>query len=89
MALLITAVALAVSLAVAFTVVSIGIARADTCRMWPTAAAAACGGHVRRLVIAGIGGLTAAMVRTDVAVPARLSAARDEAAGVLRIRRIG
>ena len=65
-AMVMTAVALVLSLAVAFTAVSIGIARADTIVPFG-------GGDSGRLalamlvgiVIAGMGGLTAALVRSD------------------------
>lgn len=69
--LIVTTLALVVSLVIAGTVVSIGIARADT--LVPFSG----GGNGRMalaallgLVIAGMGGLTAAMMRSD-ARPAR------------------
>lgn len=72
-ALLVTTVALVVSLVIAFTAVSIGIARADT--LMPFAGS----GNARLalsiplgLLIAGLGGLTAGLVHGD-----RFSARRD------------
>jgi hypothetical protein len=65
--LIVTTLALVVSLVIAGTVVSIGIARADTLVPFSgdgngrMALAALLG-----LVIAGMGGLTAAMMRSDV-----------------------
>jgi hypothetical protein len=65
-ALLVTTVTLVVSLVIAFTVVSIGIARADT--LMPFAG----NGNARLalsiplgLLIAGLGGLTAGLVRGE------------------------
>jgi hypothetical protein len=68
--LIVTAMALVVSLVVAFTAVSIGIARADT--LVPFGG----GGSGRfafamlvGLLIVGVGGLTAAMVRCEKRLP--------------------
>jgi hypothetical protein len=71
-ALLITAVALVVSLAVAAIAISIGIARADTLAQ----VADSGGGQLAAamfvaLVITGIGGLTAAMVKDGTSPPRR------------------
>lgn len=69
-ALLVTTAALVVSLVVAATVVSIGIARADTLAHVPGSG----GGRLAAvaaaaLLIAGIGGLVAAMVSDGSAAP--------------------
>jgi len=71
-ALIVTTITLAVSLVIAVTVVSIGIARADT--LVPIADSS--GGRFAfavlvALVIAGMGGLTAAMVRDGTHPPPR------------------
>jgi hypothetical protein len=70
-ALVVTTIALVVSLVIAFTAVSIGIARADT-----LVPAAEGGGRLAPalllgLVVAAIGGLTAAVVRDGHSSPRR------------------
>jgi len=69
-ALLVTAVTLVVSLVIAFTAVSIGIARADTL-MSLTGSGTGRLATVFGLAIAGTGGLTAALVNSEKSSPRR------------------
>jgi hypothetical protein len=68
---IVTTITLVVSLVIAVTAVSIGIARADTLVPLPDSGGRLALAVLVALVIAGMGGLTAAMVRDGTHPPPR------------------